>query len=177
MKRCLNCQHVFEGAQWSCALCGWKPQRVGPFVVFAPEVTASSPGYKPEHFAVIAQLEADNFWFRSRNRLLKWALTRYFGGAQSFMEIGCGTGYVLQGIHQAYPHLQVAGSEIFTEGLDFAAQRLQGIDLFQMDACQIPYNDEFDVVGAFDVLEHIGQDEQAISQMYQAVRIQVVAYW
>jgi SAM-dependent methyltransferase len=39
-----------------------------------------------------------------------------------------------------------------------------------MDARQIPFENEFDVIGAFDVLEHIGDDELVLSQMHRAVR-------
>ena len=42
--------------------------------------------------------------------------------------------------------------------------------LIQMDARSIPYTDEFDVVGAFDVLEHVEQDAEALSAMYRACR-------
>src|ERR1041384_8013479 len=86
------------------------------------------------------------------------------------MEIGCGTGYVLSGIRQAFPDLRLSGSEIFSVGLTFAAERLPGIQLYQMDARQIPFREEFDVVGAFDVLEHVTEDEEVLSQMYQATR-------
>jgi SAM-dependent methyltransferase len=54
--------------------------------------------------------------------------------------------------------------------LSFAAIRLPGVELFQIDARQIPFESEFDVIGAFDVLEHIGDGELVLSQMYQAVR-------
>ena len=62
------------------------------------------------------------------------------------------------------------GREVFSAGLRLAADRLPGVDLFQMDARQIPFENEFDVIGAFDVLEHIRDDELVLSQMYRAVR-------
>jgi SAM-dependent methyltransferase len=39
-----------------------------------------------------------------------------------------------------------------------------------MDARRIPFREEFDVIGAFDVLEHIKEDEDVLTQMYQATR-------
>ena len=39
-----------------------------------------------------------------------------------------------------------------------------------MDARSIPYVEEFDVVGAFDVVEHIDDDKRALSQMRAALR-------
>ena len=40
----------------------------------------------------------------------------------------------------------------------------------QMDARQIPYEGEFDVVGAFDVIEHIEEDRQVLASMARALR-------
>ena len=39
-----------------------------------------------------------------------------------------------------------------------------------MDARCIPYEEEFDVVGAFDVLEHIPEDDVVLAQMYRAAK-------
>jgi SAM-dependent methyltransferase len=39
-----------------------------------------------------------------------------------------------------------------------------------MDALHIPFVEEFDVVGAFDVLEHIEEDQTVLDQLFQAVR-------
>jgi len=39
-----------------------------------------------------------------------------------------------------------------------------------MDVRRIPFREEFDVIGAFDVLEHVKEDEEVLLQMYQATR-------
>jgi SAM-dependent methyltransferase len=54
--------------------------------------------------------------------------------------------------------------------LDVARRRLPGAELLQIDARRIPYDSEFDAVGAFDVAEHIDEDELVFSQLAQAVR-------
>ncbi|UBF24117.1 class I SAM-dependent methyltransferase [Kovacikia minuta CCNUW1] len=61
------------------------------------------------------------------------------------------------------------GSELFSQGLNFAKQRLSRAELFQMNGCQIPFENEFDVIGAFDVLEHIKEDTVVLAEMYRAV--------
>lgn len=170
MKICLACNEASAGLNWTCPICGYTPTRIGGRLAFSPDLAVSGSGFKAEHFARLAQLEASNFWFRSRNRLLIWALRRYFPEAACLFEIGCGTGFVLAGLRAAFPALKLSGSEIFSEGLAYAESRLPGVELFQMDACNIPFTEEFDVVGAFDVLEHIAADEAALAQMYQAVR-------
>jgi SAM-dependent methyltransferase len=39
-----------------------------------------------------------------------------------------------------------------------------------MDARKIPFQSEFDVIGAFDVLEHIEQDDEVLREMYDAIK-------
>ncbi|MCU1336544.1 MAG: ric methyltransferase [Bryobacterales bacterium] len=101
---------------------------------------------------------------------MQWAFGRWFPAADSFLEIGCGTGFVLSGLQERFPQLHLAGSEIFTEGLRFAERRLPGVALFQMDARKLPFDGEFDVVGAFDVLEHIEEDELVLAGLFRASR-------
>lgn len=170
MRLCISCAKAFDNASPRCPFCLFEPKRVNGHVAFAPELAAESKGFEAHYFGPLAEMEAGNFWFRSRNRLLIWALQRYFPEASNFLEIGCGTGFVLSGIRKALPELELCGSEVFSEGLSFAAERLPGIELFQMDARRIPFREEFDVVGAFDVLEHVEEDEEVLAQMYQATR-------
>jgi len=168
MKICLTCNQRFDQVTWTCPNCGHTPPLKEGHLAFAPELAPASEGFEARFFAQLVEVEANNFWFRSRNRLIIWALQRYFPHARNFLEIGCGTGFVLSGIEQAFPHLTVFGSEIFTKGLEFAAQRLTHAQLFQMDARQIPFDHEFEVVGAFDVLEHIEEDTTVLGEMYKA---------
>jgi SAM-dependent methyltransferase len=168
MKLCIKCGKTLADFARPCPSCLHRIQTLDGYPAFAPELAEDSEGFEAAYFPTLASLEAGNFWFRSRNRLLIWALGKYFPKATSFMEIGCGTGYVLSGIRPAFPDLRLSGSEIFSAGLAFASKRLPGIQLCQMDARQIPFRDEFDVVGAFDVLEHITEDQEVLSQMYQA---------
>lgn len=169
MKFCLKCETSFVATTWSCPKCGAQPQEIGGWLSFAPDL-ASDAGYKDSFFDELVDLEANNFWFRARNKLIVWALKRYFAGANQFLEIGCGTGFVLSGVGASLPELVLSGSEISTEGLAHAAHRVPGVNLFQMDARAIPFNNEFDVIGAFDVIEHIEEDDVVLSQMHQAVR-------
>jgi SAM-dependent methyltransferase len=130
-----------------------------------------SAGFPPSSFAPLAELEDEHFWFRERNALLIWALKTYGSNIRNFMEIGCGTGFVLKGIAQAFPSVQLVGSEIFTEGLAFAAERAGArVKFLQMDARQIPYAAEFDAIGAFDVIEHIEEDEAVLRQVCHALK-------
>lgn len=171
MRLCLSCRRAFAAPSHNlpCPACGAVVACMDDIPCYAPALAHDSPGFHPDHFAKLAALEEGHFWFRARNELIIHVLRRFFPHARNMLEIGCGTGYVLRGITQSLPDLQVSGSEIFLEGLGFAARRLPSADLFQMDARQIPYEGEFDVIGAFDVIEHIQEDEQVLREVHRAL--------
>ena len=129
-----------------------------------------STGFKPHYFEELAKLESENFWFRSRNRFILWAMITYSPRISSFLEIGCGTGFVISAVSNQFPGAKVVGSEYLVEGLAFARQRLPNAEFSQMDARDIPYEAEFDSIGAFDVLEHIEEDEAVLAQICKALR-------
>ena len=170
MRVCLSCGERFTAEGWDCPSCHAYPETVDGFLSFAPDLLDPDGYYNPAAFERLFRIENNHFWFRSRSRLLLWALERYFPRAESFFEIGCGTGYILSGIQEKFPHLRVYGSDIFSRGLSFAQRRLPDAVLFQMDARRIPFEEEFDVVGAFDVLEHINEDDVVLRQMLQAIK-------
>lgn len=127
-------------------------------------------GYDAALYEAIAEAEPRSFWFRARNRLIVSTLRRHFPSAQSLLEIGCGTGFVLAALREAFPGLRLVGGELFAEGLKVARRRLPDVELVQLDATRMPYEDEFDVVGAFDVLEHLDDDVVALQEIRKAVR-------
>jgi SAM-dependent methyltransferase len=148
-------------------------QRDGYEVVLSeasPAEAADEPMFDSGSFADLAAAESDNFWFQARNRLIIWALERHFPDAADLLEVGCGTGFVLRGFRDAFPDLRLVGGDYYAAGLPFARERLPGVELTQLDARELPFKDEFDVVGAFDVIEHISDDERVLSQIARALR-------
>jgi SAM-dependent methyltransferase len=172
MRRCLNCNTSFNCLKTSlaCPTCGIAPENIDNFLAYAPQLSRTGGGFKNSYFSDLEKLEAANFWFRYRNQLILWTLKKYCGSFNSFLEIGCGTGYVLSAVAKAFPNAMTYGSEIFIEGLKHAATRLTTANLMQMDARNIPFSEEFEVIGAFDVLEHIHEDELVLSQIYSALK-------
>jgi SAM-dependent methyltransferase len=129
-----------------------------------------SSGYDAGLYEAIARAEPESFWFRARNRLIVSVVARHFPDARSLLEVGCGTGFVLAGLREAFPAMRLVGSELLAEGLELARGRLPGdVELVQLDAAEMPFEAEFDVVGAFDVLEHVEDDERALAGMRRAV--------
>jgi len=170
VKICVSCGDTFESLDWKCPACGSRPPCVGGFLSFAPELADSNDGFSASYFSRLVELETGHFWFEGRNQVILWGLRKYAPGATNFLEVGCGTGVVLQAIGRCLPGMRLCGSEIFASGLPFAARRLPGTELIQMDARRMPFHSEFDAICMFDVLEHIEEDAVVLREAWRSVK-------
>lgn len=170
MKVCGQCGSARCSDAWLCDDCGNQPAVVDGFLAFAPMLASQNSGFREQYFGELAKVEAGNFWFRARNDLIAWAMSTYFPDAGRFLEIGCGTGFVLQRVRDVVPSAELSGSEILSAGLSYAARRVPSATFYQIDARHIPFRDHFDVIGAFDVLEHIDDDRAVLAQVALALR-------
>jgi SAM-dependent methyltransferase len=172
MRKCFSCGHRFDAiaARDPCPVCAATPVLIDGFAAFSPDLARSGASFKPEYFAKLAEQEAQSFWFNYRNRLIVWALQKYCSGFSNLFELGCGTGYVLSAIAANWPGRMLGGSDILVDGLGFASRRLNQAEFLQMDGRAIPFADHFDAMCAFDVLEHIEEDELVLAQLHAALR-------
>ncbi|OGI06597.1 MAG: hypothetical protein A3F80_06125 [Candidatus Melainabacteria bacterium RIFCSPLOWO2_12_FULL_35_11] len=171
MKTCIKCKCDLEQNIWDCAECGYKPKLKGGKLILSIENNEQNNiGFEDEFFDRLIKIEENSFWFRARNKLIIWTLKNYFPNIKNFFEVGCGTGFVLSGISNAFSMVDLYGSEGLVKGLKFASNRVPKAILFQMDARNIPFKEEFEVIGAFDMLEHISGDKLALEQMYKAIK-------
>jgi ubiquinone/menaquinone biosynthesis C-methylase UbiE len=140
------------------------------FPAFSLRVACGNNDFDSSSFDLLASVEDDYFWFEERNKLILWAINKYFPEIKNFLEIGCGTGFVSRGIMKKFPNLEFYGSEIYIEGLKKASDRIPKESLFQMDAREMPFEDDFEAIGLFDVLEHIEEDELVLNQIYKSLK-------
>lgn len=127
-------------------------------------------GYPVDAFDRLVEIEDAFFWFEGRNRLISWAIRRYLPEARTFLEIGCGTGFVLRGIHRAFPHMALFGTDLHEQGLAWAARRVPSATLFRGDARELSGETRYDAIGLFDVLEHIDSDQDVLARAFAATR-------
>lgn len=170
MRICSACRTSYALENEVCPECGHRVARKNGFAAYAPALEDKQEGFRADFYETYAHLESSHFWFRARGRLITWALAKYAPNMRSFLEIGCGTGYILSQVARAFPKAELLGSEMFSTGLQFAASRLSGAAFAQMDARDIPFEDEFDAIGAFDVIEHIEADTAVLGQMHRSLK-------
>jgi SAM-dependent methyltransferase len=169
MKACPRCSVEIFAPPWICPRCGWQAEAIAGFPALAPELAGSQQSYRPEFHRELASMEAGNFWFRARNRLIIDALRDHFSEMTSMLEIGCGTGFVLAAVRDTFPAVALTGTELLGSGLAVAAARIPGAQWLQADARQLPFIEEFDCVGAFDVLEHIDDDGTVLRSLHRSL--------
>ena len=138
---------------------------------YAPDLANENSEYPKDVFKILFKTESTNFWFVSRNKIIQGLFRKYLGKQTSkVLEIGCGTGYVLKGLQETFSNYELVGSEIHLEGIKFAKERLPNVNFIQLDATKIPFENQYDAIGAFDVLEHIDEDELVMQQVHKALK-------
>lgn len=118
---------------------------------------------------LVAEVEERHFWFAARNRVILSTLRRVAGPLEGkrLLDVGCGSGLVLAMLERA--GLQVAGLDMHREPLVRARARVRG-PLFHSDAVTLPFFDDFDLVGLFDVIEHAEDDGAVLAQARAVLR-------
>ena len=170
MKICLKCKGAYLASDRRCPLCGCEPVQTNGVTSFAPHSDEIDDGFNPSYYRRFFRFEKMHFWFQYRNEIVLWAFKKFFPDSRSFFELGCGTGFILSAIEHNFPAVKICGGDIHTRGLSIAQGRVGKASFFQLDARDIPFEEEFDVVGAFDMLEHFHEDEEALRQIYKATK-------
>jgi 2-polyprenyl-3-methyl-5-hydroxy-6-metoxy-1,4-benzoquinol methylase len=135
---------------------------------FSPEVASDYSDYPDNGFDLTEENAESSFWVSSRNRLFKRIVRKHtlLEGKTKFLEIGCGTGDFVRQI-AGDDRLEITGSEIYLKGLVYAKKNLPKVDFVQFDVTQGTIGEKFDIITAFDVIEHIENDQAAISNISQ----------
>lgn len=170
MIKCPHCESSIDYLSTSCNTCQSILKNKDGIFIYIKKSDFTNDGFKASYFEKLENIEASSFWFSFRNKLILYFIKKYIVTFNSFMEIGCGTGFVLSDVHICFPSSQLYGSEFFLEGLAIAKRRVPSAIYLQMDARHIPIKNEIDVIGAFDVIEHINEDVLVLNQIHAALK-------
>jgi SAM-dependent methyltransferase len=96
---------------------------------------------------------------------------------QSFLDAGCGEGFVARRVIDAAPGITLTGCDVSEAALDIAAGANPEARFMIGSVVDLPFpNRSFDVVGCFEVLEHLPEDLplRALSEMGRVARRAIV---
>lgn len=138
---------------------------------YSPSVAADYTDYPDSGFDLTDKNAQSSFWVNSRNRLFKSLVEKNLKptGKAAFFEIGCGTGVFIRQLAES-ERLEITGSEVYLKGLVYAKKNLPQVDFVQFDVTQGTIGIEFDMICAFDVIEHIDDDKSALSNIHRMLK-------
>jgi len=171
--RCVRCggevpvARGTPGQRPTCAGCGATYDCENGIISVGAAV--SERDYPVEMHQLVAAVEEEHFWFSARNRVILSTMRRVLGPLEGkrLLDVGCGSGFVLSALEHA--GLQVAGTDMHGQRLVRARTRIRG-PLLCSNAATLPFFDDFDLVGLFDVIEHTADDAEVLRQARLVLR-------
>lgn len=130
-------------------------------------------GFDPKLFKLLFEIEKKHFWHTGRKeiiyQILRKTMTKDFKDLK-MIELGCGNGNVLEYLHQQ--GINIEGSDLFLGALKFC-QQITNVPLYQINALRTPFRDaSYDIIGLFDLLEHIKNDAELLKEAYRICKPQ-----
>jgi ubiquinone/menaquinone biosynthesis C-methylase UbiE len=96
---------------------------------------------------------------------------------KTFLDAGCGEGFVARRVIDAAPGIELMGCDVSPTALEIAAEANPEGRFVAGSVVDLPFPDRsFDVVGCFEVLEHLPSDlpRRALSELARVARQAVV---
>ncbi len=120
-------------------------------------------------YAIMAEREQTYWWHLGRLRIIQTYLRAAKGKKQNIriLNVGCGTGGTIDMLMQEGQTDNVDTSD---EAINFMTKRGYG-NITKAEGVTLPFKDRtFDIVGAFDVLEHIEEHIEALQEWKRVIR-------
>ena len=137
--------------------------------------TVPHHSYDQAYFEPLFAIEDRHFWFRARNRVIATVvgqITANLVPGYRVLEVGCGTGNnVLRVLEKGCKNGVVIGMDLFAEGLQYAQERTSCL-LVQGDIQSPPFSIQFDMIGLFDMLEHLPDDMRVLHHLHTMLATQ-----
>src|SRR5215211_424697 len=125
-----------------------------------------------EHtYPIMFRIEQSHWWYTGRRKILarfvEEICSRVTDRRPRILDVGCGTGANLLMLSK---YGDAEGVDICEDALAFCRER--GLEKVKLGAAEaLPYDDDtFDLVTAFDVVEHLDDDLAGLTEMRRVLR-------
>lgn len=140
---------------------------VSGIYIFSPPKPGAQKDYNADHLDLLFAAENKHFWFLSRKKRILSVFEKYVSKFDRCLEIGSGTGNVSQYLVNAGYDMTVG--ELHIQGLKYA-QKYGLKKCYQFDLFDPPFENHFDVIAMFDVIEHLDEDQLALEKCHSVLR-------
>jgi ubiquinone/menaquinone biosynthesis C-methylase UbiE len=114
-------------------------------------------------------------WDSAPRRALRAEIARVGG---SVLEVAVGPGIEYYGMRQSGMSVDYTGVDVTPAMIDLCKQRFPEASFLVADATKLPFpDDNFDVVMAKDLFEHLDGFEAALKEMFRVARREVLVYF
>lgn len=116
-----------------------------------------------------ARREFSHFWFVGRRRIFVELLRRHLSPRKDavILDLGCGVGGMIESLREFGT---VVGTDNDASSLAHCRRKLDS-EFFQSHAYELPLRTEsVDVLCAFDVLEHVPQETEAMAECFRVLK-------
>ncbi|KPL11309.1 hypothetical protein AMJ85_03910 [candidate division BRC1 bacterium SM23_51] len=125
---------------------------------------------RPEEYERMYSLENTYWWFQGRKEIVFELLRRHtplVTDRLSVLDVGCGTGLVLEGLR---PYARPVGIDFSRLAMGYCVKR--GIERLVCGRVEtLPFGDQtFDLLLALDLLEHIDDDAALLRELWRVCR-------
>ncbi|HEY2963049.1 MAG TPA: class I SAM-dependent methyltransferase [Pyrinomonadaceae bacterium] len=135
-------------------------------------ISGALPREMMQHtYPILYQVEQSHWWYIGRRKIIAGFVadicSRVTDRRPRILDVGCGTGANLLMLSR---YGDAEGVDVSEDALAFCRER--GLaDVRQGAGEELPYDDNtFDLVTAFDVVEHMDDDLAGLSEMYRVLR-------
>lgn len=166
---CPHCRKTLQRKKeaYFCISCQKEYPLINGIPSFIIEENVES-AFHPEMCAELSPIEKQHFWHTGRKEIIYALLKKLFKKSlikKKMIEIGCGNGTIIQ--HLRNNGIRIEGGDVSLYGLQRCKQQVNA-PLYHINALQTPFPDNsYDIIGLFDVLEHIEEDQKLLKEMYR----------
>lgn len=160
MYLCPNCREVVADLTRQCQSCEWKGDEAEGILVALSDADRKNEFFKDYmasyHQLALGDMEKaiveKSYLSNQADKMLSYYDDK--GKCRSILEVGVGQGFLLRKLKQKYPTARITAVDISIPFLTYVRSKVS-VECLVANAENLPYLEEFDLVVASDILEHV----------------------
>lgn len=158
MYLCPNCREVLADLSKRCQSCEWQGEQAEGILVALSHADQQDDSFKDYmnnyHLLSLGDMEnaivEKSYLSNQADKMLDY----YDGECSSILEVGVGQGFLLRRLRKRYPAAKITAVDISVPFLTYVKSKV-AVECLVANAENLPYLEEFDLIVASDILEHV----------------------